>query len=307
MKIAVIGAGAMGCLYGAKLSALEENEVYLVDIWKEHIDAINKKGLFMEEKDRLLEFKRLKGVEGAEDAGICDLALIFVKSTLTGEAVRANREVFGPETLVLTLQNGLGNVELMEAELGRENIIAGTTAHGATMLGPGRMRHAGSGKTIIGELTGIKSPRLEAISALFSRADLETEISDNVLGLIWDKLLVNVGINPLTALTELQNGEIINFPELDAIMEAAVEEARAVALAKGIKLHYEDPVAHTRDVCRATAENKSSMLQDILNKKQTEIQMINGAVCREGEGAGIATPVNSVLTNLILFKQRNKL
>lgn len=304
MKIAIIGAGAMGCLYGSRLSTLEENQVYLVDIWKDHIDTINKKGLSMEEKGQLLEFRRLKGVERAEDAGICDLALIFVKSTLTGEAVRANRGVFGPETIVLTLQNGLGNIELIQAELGRDNIIAGTTAHGATMLGPGRMRHAGSGKTVIGELTGMKTDRIYRISELFSRAGFETEVSDNVMGLIWDKLLVNVGINAITAITELPNGEIIKYGELDSILKSAVKEARLVALTKGIKLNYEDPVAHTREVCIATAENKSSMLQDILNNKQTEIQMINGAVCREGKSAGIATPVNSVLTNIILFKQR---
>ena len=304
MKIAIIGAGAMGCLYGAKLSAIEENEVFLVDIWKEHIEAINSKGLAMEEKGGVLEFKKLKGVLKASEAGICDLAIVFVKSTLTGEAVRTNREIFGTDTIVLTLQNGLGNVELIKAELGGDNIIAGTTAHGATMLGPGRMRHAGSGKTVIGELTGMKTDRLCRISELLSRAGLETEVSDNVMGLIWDKLLVNVGINAITAITELPNGEIIKYGELDAILEAAVEEARAVALAKGIKLNYEDPVTHTREVCKATSENKSSMLQDILNQKQTEIDMINGAVCREGEGVGITTPVNSVLTNLILFKQK---
>jgi len=204
----------------------------------------------------------------------------------------------------LTLQNGLGNIDLIREEIGDSNVIAGTTAHGATMLGPGRMRHAGIGKTIIGELDGNKTERLVKIVQVFQEAGLETEISHNVLGLVWDKLMVNVGINALCGITRLQNGELLNYPELEELLEAAVAEAHAVAKAKGIRLSYDDPVGHTKDVCRATASNKCSMLQDILNGKQTEIDMINGAIAREGEAVGIASPVNKTLTNLIKFIQR---
>jgi 2-dehydropantoate 2-reductase len=304
MKIAIIGAGAMGCLYGAKLSASEENQVFLIDIWEENINSINQTGLLMEEDGRELKFDTVKAVKTAEEAGTCDLAIIFVKSTLTGAAVKSNMAVFGPDTVALTLQNGLGNVDLIEKELGRQNILAGTTAHGATMLGPGKIRHAGKGKTIIGELSGEKTDRLADIANVLTNAGMEAEISDNVMGLIWDKLLVNVGINALTALTELHNGELLHYPELTDIMEAAVKEASQVALAKGVSLQYSDPVAHTKEVCVNTANNKSSMLQDILNKKPTEIDMINGGVCREGREVGVSTPVNAALTNLILFKQR---
>jgi 2-dehydropantoate 2-reductase len=193
----------------------------------------------------------------------------------------------------------MGNVEAIAEILGNANIIAGTTAHGATMLGPGRMKHAGSGKTIIGELSGIKTSRLEAIANVFNQAGLETEISDNVFGLLWDKLLVNVGINALTAITGLQNGRLVEIPELKEILEIAVSEGWEVAKTKGIKLNFEDPVAHTKAVCIATAENRSSMLQDVLNHRKTEIQMINGAILKEGQNLGIKTPVNMVLVNLI--------
>lgn len=304
MKIAVIGAGAMGCLYGAKLSAVPSNEVYLIDVWKEHIGAVNRDGLEMEENGELLRYDRLKGVMSAEYAGPCDLAIIFVKSTLTGAAVKGNKAAFGPDTVALTLQNGLGNIDLIRAEVGDDNVIAGTTAHGATMLGPGRMRHAGSGKTIIGELSGIRSARLSKIARTFQEAGIETELSDNVLGLVWDKLMVNVGINALTGITKLHNGELLDHPEIEELLEAAVREAHTVAKAKGIRLSYDDPVGHTKDVCRATATNKSSMLQDILNHKQTEIDMINGAIVREGAAAGIDAPVNLALTNLIKFIQK---
>ena len=304
MKIAIIGAGAMGCLYGAKLSAVPSNKVYLIDVWEDHISAVNRDGLEMEEDGNLLRYDRLKGVTSAEQAGPCDLAIIFVKSTLTGAAVKGNKAAFGPDTIALTLQNGLGNIDLIRAEIGDENVIAGTTAHGATMLGPGRMRHAGSGKTIIGELSGARSARLSRIARTFQEAGLETELSDNVLGLIWDKLMVNVGINALTGITKLHNGELLDHPEIEELLEAAVREAHTVARAKGIRLSYDDPVGHTRDVCRATAANKSSMLQDILNHKQTEIDMINGAIVREGAAAGIDAPVNLALTNLIKFIEK---
>lgn len=304
MKIAIIGAGAMGCLYGAKLSAVPTNEVFLIDVWKEHIDAINENGLSMEENGEVLHYGNLKGIINAEQAGPCELAIVFVKSTLTSRAVRENKAVFGPNTLALTLQNGLGNIDLIREEIGDRNVIAGTTAHGATMLGPGRMRHAGTGKTIIGELDGKETERLARIAGIFRNAGLSTELSGNVLGLVWDKLLVNVGINALCGITRLQNGELLNYPELEELLEAAVAEAHSVAKAKGIRMSYDDPINHTKDVCRATAANKCSMLQDILNGKQTEIDMINGAVVREGAAEGIAAPVNMTLTNLIKFMQR---
>lgn len=305
MKIAIIGAGAMGCLYGGKLSALEENQVILMDVWQDHVDAINEKGLLMEEGPNLLVYDKVKAHTDAEQIGVCDLAIVFVKSTMTKKAVESNKALFGKDTLVLTLQNGLGNVDLIEEVVGKGNVLAGTTAHGATMLEPGKMRHAGSGQTIIGELTGEVTPRLKEIVDMFNKASLEGQISENVLGLIWDKLLVNVGINALTALTGLLNGELLNYPEILNIMEGAVEEAKRVALALGIELGFEDPVGHTKDVCKATASNKSSMLQDVSNGRPTEISMINGAVCREGEKVGISTPINSVLTNLIIFKQNS--
>lgn len=305
MKIGIIGSGAMGCLYGGKLSVLDENEVIFMDVWQDHVDAINEKGLLMEEGGEVLTYNRVKAYTDAEKVGPCDLVIVFVKSTMTKKAVESNRALFDKNTLVLTLQNGLGNVEQIEEVLGSGNVLAGTTAHGATMLEPGKMRHAGSGKTIIGELSGEITPRLSALADMFNKASLDGQTSENVLGLIWDKLLVNVGINPLTALTGLLNGELLDYPEIVAIMEGAVEEARDVAVALGVNLGYDDPVAHTKDVCKATAANRSSMLQDVSNGRPTEISMINGAVCREGEKVGIETPMNSVLTNLILFKQRN--
>lgn len=306
MKIAIIGAGAMGCLYGAKLSTVPGNQVYLLDIWKEHVNAINNDGLHMEENGELLCYNHLTAATDAVAVGIVDLAIIFVKSTLTEQAVEANKAVFGGNTIAITLQNGVGNIESIGSLIGAENVMAGTTAHGATMLGPGKIRHAGVGKTMIGELSGVRSKRINEIAEVFSAAGLEVEVSENVLGLVWDKLLVNVGINALTGITKLTNGEILAHPEIEGILEEAVKEGIAVANAKGIVLRFTDPVAHTKEVCKATAVNKSSMLQDVLNHKRTEIDMINGAIVREGKSTGLATPVNQVLCALIHYFERKE-
>jgi 2-dehydropantoate 2-reductase len=306
-KIGIVGAGAMGSLYGGMLSQISGCSIFLIDPWEAHVKAIGQNGLTIERIGAPeMVCTNLNAVTDADKVGVCDLAIIFVKSTLTGTAIRSNRAIFGDETVVLTLQNGLGNIEQIESNLGARNIIAGTTAQGATLLEPGRIRHAGTGKTIIGELDGHLSERLAALKSLLDSAGADTDLSENVIGLIWDKLLVNVGINALTAITRQKNGRLPEFEEIDRILESAVLEGMAVARKKGIQLGYEDAVAHARAVCAATAANKSSMLQDILNGRQTEIEAINGAILKEGAALGVETPVNAVLYGLIKFFERGK-
>lgn len=304
MKIAIVGAGAMGCLYGAMLSTVPTNQVYLLDVWKDHVDTINEHGLTMQEQENHINYDNMTASSDAESVGPSDIVIVFVKSTLTSSAVKNNLAVFGPNTIILTLQNGLGNANLIKDAVGNDNVIVGTTAHGATMIGPGKVRHAGSGKTIIGEIDGNLTSRIEKVFQAFKAAGIDTEISYNVLGLVWDKLLVNVGINALTGITQLSNGDLLKHQEIEEILEAAVKEAMDVAIAKKIQLSYVDSVAHTKEVCIATAANKSSMLQDVMNHKLTEIDMINGAIVREGKTLGIDTPVNMVLTNLIKFIEK---
>lgn len=304
MKIAILGAGAMGCLYGGLL-AEAGNDVWLIDVWKDHVDAINTQGLHIEGVSGNRTIKNIKATADSKEIGTVDLAVVFVKSTLTDIAISQNKAVVGENTAVLTLQNGLGNIEKIQSVVNKKNIIAGTTAHGSTMLGPGKIKHAGQGATIIGELDGNTTERMKQMKEMFESAKFETEVSDNILGLIWDKLLVNVGINALTAITELKNGELIEHEETEWILEQSVKEAMRVANAKGIKLGIEDAVAHTKEVCKATAANRSSMLQDVTNKRKTEIIMINGAIVREGEDYEIDTPINNVLTKLILTKEKS--
>lgn len=304
MKIVIIGAGAMGSVYGGFL-AEAGNEVFFLDIFKEHIDSINKDGLWMEGCSGNRYIKNIKATSNPDEVGTVDLAIVFVKSTITDMAIEQNKAVIGENTVVLTLQNGLGNIEKLLTVVKKDQIIAGTTAHGANMLSPGKINHAGRGATVIGELNGEVSDRIKAISDLFINAHLEpVMISTNVMGLIWDKLLVNVGVNPLTAITGLRNGQLLEYLETEWIGCEAVLEGMKVAEALGIKLETPDAVAHFKDVCIGTAPNISSMLADVNNKRRTEITNINGAIVREAEKYNIETPVNKVLTNLILLKEK---
>jgi len=304
LKIAIIGAGSMGSIYGGFL-AEAGNEVYFIDVYKEHVDNINKHGLYIEDPNGSRYIKGIKATTNAEEVGVVDLAIVFVKSTITDIAVQQNKSIIGENTTVLTLQNGLGNIEKISAVVPVEQIIAGTTSHGSSMLGPGKVRHAGHGDTVIGELDGSITDRINLIAKTFKEAKLDpVTVSDNVMGVIWDKLLVNLGINAVTALTGLKNGQILDYPETEWIAVEAVKEGVKIAEAKGIKLGYPNAVEHFKEVAKNTGENISSMLADILNGRKTEIMNISGAIVREGEKYNIDTPVNKVLTNLVLMKEK---
>lgn len=304
MKIVIIGAGAMGSIYGGLL-AEAGNEVYFLDVFKEHVDNINKDGLWMEGKSGDRYIKGIKATSNPGEVGIVDLAIVFVKSTITDIAIKQNKAVIGEDTVVLTLQNGLGNIEKLETVVKKEQIISGTTSHGANLLGPGRIKHAGYGATVIGELNGEVTERIQKIAQVFKDAKFEpVHISKNVMGLIWDKVLVNVGINPLTAITGLRNGQILDYTETEWIAETAVKEGMKVAEALGIKLETPDAVGHFRETAEATRENISSMLADVSNKRKTEINNINGAIVREAEKYNIDTPINKMLTNLVSLKEK---
>lgn len=303
MKVVIVGAGAMGSIYGGFL-AEAGNEVYFLDVFKEHVDNINRDGLWIEGSSGNRYIKGIKATSDPEEVGVVDLAIVFVKSTITDIAINQNKSVIGPETTVLTLQNGLGNIEKLKTVVKESQIIAGTTSHGANLLGPGRVKHAGHGATVIGELDGSVTERIKKIADVFQNAKLDpVSVSNNVMGLIWDKLLVNVGINPVTAITNLKNGEILDYPEILKLSVDAVEEAMKVADALGIRLETPDAVEHFKDVSKVTGENTSSMLSDVLNKRKTEIDNINGAIVREGARLGIETPMNALLTRLVGIKE----
>ena len=297
MKIAVIGAGAMGSLWGAKLSPLAD--LWLVDRWAEHVTTMQQMGLTVitphGEKQTIQVQATTRPVDVGGDV---DVAIIFVKSPGTESASQTARTLLKPDGFALSMQNGLGHVEIIADVLGAERAVQGVTSHGATLLGPGRVRHAGVGPTHLA-VPPQNPARLTQIQSLFEQAGFETHLSPHLDGLVWGKLVINAGINALTAILCLPNGSLLEIDSAAHAMAAAVAEAVQVAKAKGIELPYEDPLAQVRQVTSATGSNRSSMLSDVVRRMPTEIEVINGAIVREGARLGLDTPVNQLLVWLV--------
>lgn len=297
MKIAVVGPGAMGCLFGAMLSQAG-HELWLIDRDSKRASQLAREGLL------------ITGVEGetratphatdrATDVGVADLVLIAVKSYDTAGAADSARPLVGPTTTVLTLQNGVGNLEVLTAQLGADRVIGGATAQAATLLGPGRVNHAGVGETIIGEPGGGESTRVTEFSSLLSRAGLPTTVTTDLPAVLWGKLTVNAGINAVATLAQVPNGAILDSPALRQAMRSAAGEAAAVGEASGFRAVAADMVKYTEDICRQTAKNTNSMLQDVRRQRRTEIDAINGAVVQQGEAVGVTAPTNRLLATLV--------
>lgn len=293
-----MGAGAMGSLFGGYLSAAG-HEVWLVDTVAEHVDVIVRQGLHIMEPHGEERVVRPRAVTDPRSVGPCDLVLVFVKSYHTRQVASSLFPLLGPSTVVLTLQNGLGNVDVLAEKVPRSHLMAGTTGQGANVLGPGCIHHAGSGETLIGELDGALTDRLARMVEALTGAGLAASASTNVQGAIWAKLLVNVAINPLTAILRVRNGQLLEMPEAVEVMREAVSEGLAVASRAGVQVPLEEPWEHVRDVARRTGDNRSSMLQDVEKGRQTEIDVINGAIVREGFRLGLEVPVNLTLMRLV--------
>jgi 2-dehydropantoate 2-reductase len=297
MKIVIVGPGAMGCLFAAFLSKSKE-EIWLLDKDKDRVAKINQNGISLEGISGNWQ-AQVKATCDAKEIPEADLVVICVKSYDTKEAIIQARSLVGDNTSVLTLQNGIGNIEIIGEVVGADKVIGGVTNQGATLLDIGRIRHAGRGETVIGRIDGKIPVQMRSIREIFNKVGFETRISRDIKSLLWSKLIINVGINALTAVTHLNNGRLVEFEGTRKILREAVTEATRIAKRKRIKLIYDDPLAKVEAVCEATASNVSSMLQDVLRKKRTEIDFINGVVVRQAQELGIPSPVNSVLVALV--------
>lgn len=295
MRVGIIGAGALGSVIGGSL-AEAGNDVLLVNRNRAHVDAINRDGLTIraDGKDRAVAIRAAIPAEVGDPA---DLVIVLVKSFHTAEAVREAIGLVGPNTTVLSLQNGLGHEDILIGLVGRDRVIAGKTYVGGIMFGPGHVIAGVDGKeTIIGELDGRISPRIERIAATFEAAGMKLVVSRNIMGAMWDKLLVNIATGALSGITRLAYGGLYAVPELEVAAMAAVAEAIAVAKASGIALE----TVHPRDAWVKAGsglppEFKASMLQSLEKGSVTEVDFINGAVVRAGAKAGVPTPVNATL------------
>ncbi len=301
MKTVIMGAGAMGSLLGGLLT-LSGEEVWMVDIWKQHIDALRSNGLRIEDQGEIRTV-RVNATEEVTSVGKADLVLFFVKTYHTAKAVSDSLALQKENTIFLTLQNGLGNEDVICQQIDRKKVMLGVTNHGATLLGPGSIRHAGRGMTSLGELDKKLTDRASQIAQMFRKAGIETEVSANIHDLVWTKLFVNIGMNALTALTGFKNGQLLDHPETLRLMEGLVSEAVEVAKRKGIRIEG-NPIEKVKAVAEATGKNRSSMGQDFDYKRRTEIDAINGAVVREAHRLGISVPYNEMVTDLVKVIER---
>ena len=298
MKIAVVGTGALGCLVASLIRHRTKEDVWLLGESAERVRKIASGGIKVEGISGSFS-ARVNAISDPKEAGVCDLVILCVKSYSTDDACKRSRELVAGHTSVLTLQNGIGNVQIMDDYFGSEKVIAGITNHGATLVSEGHVRHAGRGDTVIGRADGRVLGSIRDIAAVLTKAGLETKISKDIDSVVWGKLIINVGINALTAITRLPNGGLIEHDESRQLLRGAVQEAVKVVKRKRIKLVYDDPIQKVESVCRATAGNISSMLQDVLGARRTEIDFINGAIVRQAKALGIQTPVNDFLTNTV--------
>ncbi len=297
MKIAVIGAGAMGSLFAGRL-AEKGNDVSLIEVSSVMIDAIKEKGLRM---NGLFGEKAYSPPVAPADHYIetFELLIVFTKGMHTTSAMEAAKHVLGPQTWVLTVQNGIGNVEAIEAFVARDRIVMGMTNWPSTLIEPGLITVPGEGEIRLWAANGQASERLEAISRTLDEAGLNCKLDPGVEVTIWEKLAFNSALNSLAAVTGLTVGEMGDRQEARDIVFAIVGEVVAVAKARGLAVdanHVRQSVEHAFANHR---QHKPSMLQDRLAGRRMEISTITGAVSRVGKTLNVATPVTTTFANLL--------
>jgi len=304
MKVAIIGPGALGCLLAAsltiKLDQLRKKnlalDLWLLDYKPERAKYLSGHGLILEEGNRQKPCS-IQATANPEEIGPADIIILCVKSLQVAAGLQQALKLVQQDTLLVTMQNGIGHLALLKDKQKLPSVVLGVTAQGANMVGPGHVRHGGDGLTRIGFLKSAsfsKSLLLARACNLLNYGGIETVIVDNILDYVWSKLLVNVGINALTAIHRCPNGKLLDSAALLEKLSAAVREGEAVARALGIELTG-DPLATTLDICRKTEQNLSSMLQDVTSRRPTEIDSINGEIILAGRKLAIPTPVNDEL------------
>lgn len=306
MKIGFVGCGAIGSCYASYLA--RKHEVCVLDTSEAVIDSVKKNGIVMEELAPGAEMGKTVVPHPAmastdpKEIGVVDLLIVFVHYQYLEAAVRNALPMVDKHTMVLCLQNGLGNYDEIAKVIPEEQIIIGNTAFGATPVAPGHVKHTGTGVTNMGSPKAPKE-NIERMAEGLREAGLEVMVHDNVMNAVWHKLLANVAINGMSALLETKNGLVDSNPYYREAARMLVEEAINVANACGCTLEHDAELEHAYEVARMTDETISSMVQDVQHHRETEIRIINGAVARLGREHGIPTPCNDLMLHLVLAKQ----
>lgn len=300
-KIAIVGTGAMGSVY-AGLLADAGNEVWAIDTWTEHVDAIRRGGLRVEgaSGDRIT---RPRATTDVADAGRCDLVVIATKARDVAAAASAARALVGEDTVVLTIQNGLGSADRIADVLGREGVAIGIVGgFGASIPEPGHVRHEGWEMLHVGELGGPVTPRLREIAAVWSDAGFRVSTYDDIELMVWEKFICNVCFSGTCAVTGLTIGEVIEDPNAWAVASRCATEAWEVGRALGVDLSIDDPEDYVRRFGSTIPDARPSMLLDVLAGRPTEIDVINGAVVEQAARAGLHAPANEIVSALVRLR-----
>jgi 2-dehydropantoate 2-reductase len=291
MNIVIFGVGAIGSLFGALLC--KKNNVLLIGR-KAHVTAIKKNGLKIQGRTNLnVKIETESSVENVTFSP--DLLILTVKSYDTETAIKQEKKIINKDTKVLSLQNGLDNIEKISRVVDSEKIISGTTTHGAYFLKPGVIKHTGTGITILGELKKGKNEQLDSVFRLFNEAEIKTSVSKNILKDTWSKGIINSSINPLTAIFKCKNGHLLENKILEKLLEMICEESVNISKAHGIDLSNKEMLFKTKEVIKNTSDNFSSMLQSVMNRKKTEIDSINGKLIEIGKKYNVSTFINEIL------------
>jgi len=303
MKIAILGTGAMGSVY-AGLLASAGHDVWAVDTWKEHIDAIREKGLRVEgaSGDRTV---RVHATSRPEDAGVCDLVILATKAMHVAQAAESAKPLLGPNSVVLSIQNGLGGPDSAARVLGRERVVVGVVGgFGASIKAPGHAHHNGWELVRLGEFAGPVSARLEKIAEVWRSGGFKVKCFDDIDQLVWEKLICNVCFSGTCAMTERTVIEVIEDPDTWRIASGCASEAFAVAKARKVKLDFDEPVAYVRAFGMKIPNARPSMLLDHIAGRASEIDAINGAIPPAASAVGLAAPYNEVISGLVRAKER---
>ncbi len=293
----------MGSVY-AGLLASAGHEVWAIDRWREHVEAMRSNGLRLEGKsgDRTV---KVHATTDPNDAGPCDLVILATKAMHVADAAKSISVLLRKETPVLSIQNGLGGPDAAASVLGKQRVMVGVVGgFGASMKGPGHAHHNGMELVRLGEFDGPITPRLEAVEEIWKSGGFRVKLFDDIDQLVWEKLLCNCAYSGPCAIAERTVGEVMDDPDLSKVSAACAIEGYAVALRKKIRLGFTDPVAYVRDFGSKIPNAKPSVLLDLLAKRKSEIDVINGSIPRVGKDVGVAAPVNDAITALVKEKER---
>jgi 2-dehydropantoate 2-reductase len=303
MKIAILGVGAMGSVYAALLADKGRHDVWCIDVWQEHVDAIRSRGLKVEgaSGDRTVKVNATTSAADVKDA---DLVIIATKADGVEQAARSALAIAKKDAPILTIQNGLGSADKVAEIVGSKQVLIGVVGgFGASMRGPGHAHHNGMEFVRIGEMDGGMTPRLEQVAETWRSGGFKVLTFDDIHKMIWEKLICNATYSGPCAVTGLTVGQVQATPSAWQVSSACASEAFTVARKKGIKLDFTDPVAYVKAFGEKIPNSRPSMLLDHLARRPAEVDNINGAIVREGKKVGVPTPVNDIVVAILRAKE----